>query len=60
MILAGLAAAAVLVLPGVLPAVAAFLLIQLQILLDCSDGELARWRGVKSAAACTWTGSATG
>jgi phosphatidylglycerophosphate synthase len=32
----------------VLAAVAAFLLIQLQILLDCSDGELARWRGVKS------------
>jgi phosphatidylglycerophosphate synthase len=49
MIVAGLTAAAVLVLPGVLPAVAAFLLIQLQILLDCSDGELARWRGVKSA-----------
>jgi phosphatidylglycerophosphate synthase len=48
MILAGLAAAAVLAAPGVLPAVAAFLLIQLQILLDCSDGELARWRGVKS------------
>ena len=48
MILAGLAAAGVLVLPGVLPAVAAFLLIQLQILLDCSDGELARWRGTKS------------
>jgi phosphatidylglycerophosphate synthase len=48
MILAGVAAAAVLVLPGVLPAVAAVLLIQLQILLDCSDGELARWRGVKS------------
>jgi phosphatidylglycerophosphate synthase len=41
MILAGLAAAAVLAAPGVLPAVAAFL-------LDCSDGELARWRGVKS------------
>jgi phosphatidylglycerophosphate synthase len=48
MILAGVAAAAVLVLPGVLPAIAAVLLIQLQILLDCSDGELARWRGVKS------------
>ena len=26
------------------------LLIQLQILLDCSDGELARWRGVSSPA----------
>jgi phosphatidylglycerophosphate synthase len=50
MILAGLAAAAVLVLPGVVPAVAAFLAIQLQILLDCSDGELARWRNVRSTA----------
>ena len=45
MIVAGLAAAGVLALPGLLPAVAAVLLIQLQILLDCSDGELARWRG---------------
>ncbi len=43
-ILSGLAAAAVLALDGVLPAVGAVLLIQLQILLDCSDGELARWR----------------
>ena len=50
MIAAGVAAAAVLTLPGVLPAVAAFLLIQLQILLDCSDGELARWRAVRSTA----------
>ena len=50
MIAAGVAAAAVLTLPGVLPAVAAFLLIQLQILLDCSDGELARWRDVRSTA----------
>ena len=48
MLLSGLAAAAVLCLPGLLPAVAAFLLIQLQILLDCSDGELARWRNVRS------------
>jgi phosphatidylglycerophosphate synthase len=43
MILSGLAAAAVLSVPGVVTAVAAVLLIQLQILLDCSDGELARW-----------------
>jgi len=50
MIAAGVAAAAVLTLPGVLPVVAAFLLIQLQILLDCSDGELARWRDVRSTA----------
>jgi phosphatidylglycerophosphate synthase len=44
MLVVGLAAAAVLTLPGLLAAVAAALLIQLQILLDCSDGELARWR----------------
>ena len=45
MILVGLAAAAVLTLPGWIPARRApSLLIQLQILLDCSDGELARWR----------------
>jgi phosphatidylglycerophosphate synthase len=50
MLLTGLAAAGVLCLPGVLPAVAAVLLIQLQILLDCSDGELARWRDVRSPA----------
>ena len=29
---------------------AAFLLIQLQILLDCSDGEVARWRNSRSPA----------
>src|ERR671923_2925097 len=44
MILAGLAAAGVLSVPGIATAVAAGALIQLQILLDCSDGELARWR----------------
>jgi phosphatidylglycerophosphate synthase len=44
MIAVGLIAAAVLTLPGVLPALAAALLIQGQILLDCVDGELARWR----------------
>jgi phosphatidylglycerophosphate synthase len=43
MILVGLAAAALLTLPGVWPVVGAVLAIQLQILLDCSDGELARW-----------------
>jgi phosphatidylglycerophosphate synthase len=43
MIAVGLAAAAVLTLPGVLAALAAAVLIQLQVLLDCSDGELARW-----------------
>jgi phosphatidylglycerophosphate synthase len=50
MILSGLAAAAVLALPGVAAAVGAVLLIQLQLLLDCSDGEVARWRQQKSPA----------
>jgi len=50
MILVGLAAAALLTLPGLLPAVGVVLLIQAQLLLDCSDGELARWRGVSSPA----------
>jgi len=40
----GLAGAALLTVPGLLPAVGAFLLIQLQMLFDCSDGEIARWR----------------
>ena len=44
MIAVGLAAAAVLTLPGLPAALAAALLIQCQILLDCVDGELARWR----------------
>jgi phosphatidylglycerophosphate synthase len=48
MIVSGVAAAAVLTLPGVLAAVGAVLLIQLQLLLDCSDGEVARWRDEKS------------
>ena len=44
MILAGVAAAAVLAIPAVWSAVLAALFIQLQLLFDCSDGELARWR----------------
>jgi phosphatidylglycerophosphate synthase len=48
MIVAGVAAAAVLALPGVAAAVGAVALIQLQLLLDCSDGEVARWRDQKS------------
>jgi phosphatidylglycerophosphate synthase len=44
MIVAGVAAAALIVIPGVWTALGAVVLIQLQILLDCSDGELARWR----------------
>ena len=48
MIVAGVAAAGVLALPGLLPAIGAVVQIQLQLLLDCSDGEVARWRGEKS------------
>ncbi|HVL95649.1 MAG TPA: CDP-alcohol phosphatidyltransferase family protein [Solirubrobacteraceae bacterium] len=48
MIVVGLLAAVALALPGIWTAVAAVLLIQLQILFDCSDGELARWRGQSS------------
>jgi phosphatidylglycerophosphate synthase len=43
MILTGLLAAGALTLGGLGGAIAAVVLIQLQILLDCSDGELARW-----------------
>jgi len=50
MIGCGIAAAGVLTLPGVAAALGAFLLIQLQLLLDCSDGEVARWRGISSPA----------
>jgi phosphatidylglycerophosphate synthase len=50
MILAGVLAAAVLSLPGLVPAIGAAVLIQLQLLLDCCDGELARWRQVGSPA----------
>jgi phosphatidylglycerophosphate synthase len=44
MIVAGVLAAAALTVPGVWGAVGAVVLIQAQILLDCTDGELARWR----------------
>jgi phosphatidylglycerophosphate synthase len=50
MIASGVAAAALVSLPSVIAAVGAVLLIQLQILLDCSDGELARWLGRSSPA----------
>jgi phosphatidylglycerophosphate synthase len=45
MTVVGVIAAVALSVPGVWTALAAVVLIQLQILLDCSDGELARWRG---------------
>lgn len=44
MIVAGLLAAAVLSLPGIVAAVGAVLLIQAQLLFDCCDGEVARWQ----------------
>jgi len=43
MIAVGLLAAAALSFPGLATAVGAVALIQLQLALDCSDGELARW-----------------
>ncbi|MEU9890386.1 CDP-alcohol phosphatidyltransferase family protein [Sphaerisporangium sp. NPDC051017] len=43
MIVAGVLAGVVLALPGLWAAVAAAVLIQVYLLLDCSDGELARW-----------------
>ncbi len=50
MVAAGVLAAGALTVAGLWGAVAAVLLIQLQILLDCTDGELARWRRQFSAA----------
>lgn len=44
MIAAGIAAGAALLVPGVAGALLGALLIQLYLLLDCVDGELARWR----------------
>jgi len=44
MIAVGVLAAGALTLPGLLAAAAAAVLIQGQILLDCVDGEIARWR----------------
>lgn len=44
MIPAGLLAASSLTFPGVLPALGAVLFAQVWLLLDCCDGELARWR----------------
>jgi phosphatidylglycerophosphate synthase len=44
MILTGAAAGAALLLPGLVGAVLAALLGQLQMLWDCCDGEVARWR----------------
>ncbi|MBA8796174.1 phosphatidylglycerophosphate synthase [Friedmanniella endophytica] len=45
----GILGALVLVLPGWWPFLACAVLIQLHILIDCSDGEVARWRDQRSA-----------
>jgi phosphatidylglycerophosphate synthase len=50
MIAVGVAAAGVLTLPGLLPAVGALVLIQCQLLFDCVDGEMARWLDRRSPA----------
>ena len=50
MIAIGVVAALVLVLPGWWPFLACAVLIQLHILVDCSDGEIARWRDQISVA----------
>jgi phosphatidylglycerophosphate synthase len=50
MILTGWATAAALLVPGVGGAALALVLGQLQMLVDCCDGEVARWRGTSSPA----------
>jgi phosphatidylglycerophosphate synthase len=50
MIASGLLAALVLTVPHPLTPLITFLLIQLQLLLDCVDGEIARWRRTCSPA----------
>src|SRR3954471_8951614 len=49
MIPSGLIAAACLTAPGILGAIGAVAFVQLQLLFDCCDGEVARWRGESSA-----------
>jgi phosphatidylglycerophosphate synthase len=50
MILTGWAAAASLLIPGIAGAALALVLGQLQMLVDCCDGEVARWRKTSSPA----------
>ena len=50
MILTGWATAASLLIPGIGGAALALVLGQLQMLVDCCDGEVARWRGTSSPA----------
>ncbi len=47
--LIGLAGVTLVSVPGLGPAIGAAVLIQLYLLLDCSDGEVARFRGTSSA-----------
>jgi hypothetical protein len=46
----GVLAAAIMILPGWWPFLAAAVLVQLSIMVDCTDGEIARWRGQSSTA----------
>lgn len=48
MILVGVIGAAVLMIPSWWAVLACAFLMQFQILIDCSDGEVARWRGTSS------------
>ncbi|MEJ3405015.1 CDP-alcohol phosphatidyltransferase family protein [Rathayibacter sp. YIM 133350] len=50
MILVGWSTAAALLIPGIWGALLALVLGQLQMLVDCCDGEVARWRGTSSPA----------
>ena len=50
MVLTGMGAAGALLIPGLPGAMIAALLGQLQMLWDCCDGEVARWRGTTSPA----------
>jgi phosphatidylglycerophosphate synthase len=50
MILVGWSTAAALLIPGIGGATLALVLGQLQMLVDCCDGEVARWRGTSSPA----------
>jgi len=50
MILVGWSTAAALLIPGVWGALLALILGQVQMLVDCCDGEVARWRGESSPA----------
>ena len=50
MILVGWSTAAALLIPGIGGAALALILGQLQMLVDCTDGEVARWRNTRSPA----------